>query len=44
MIAFLENALGFIVQFLPCVILIFLPFPEEAFGGGSRFALGGIMP
>ncbi len=31
MIAFLENALGFIVQFLPCVILIFLPFPEEAF-------------
>lgn len=31
MIVFLQNALGFFVQFFPCAIMIFLPFPKEAY-------------
>lgn len=31
MIIFSENFLGFLVQFLPCVLMIFVPFPQEAY-------------
>ncbi len=31
MIVFLQNALGFFIQFFPCALMIFLPFPKEAY-------------
>ena len=27
---FLQNAVGFFIQFLPCALMIFLPFPRES--------------
>lgn len=30
MIAFAQNALGFLIQLFPCALMIFLPFPQEA--------------
>lgn len=31
MAAFLQNALGFLMQFFPCVLLIFIPFSQEVY-------------
>ncbi len=31
MIAYLQNALGFLIQLFPCALMIFLPFPQEAY-------------
>ncbi len=31
MAAFIQNFLGFMIQLFPCVLMIFLPFPEEAY-------------
>lgn len=31
MSVFLQNAAGFFVQLFPCALMIFLPFPEEAY-------------
>ncbi len=31
MIAILQNAVGFLIQFLPCVFIIFLPFSKGAY-------------
>ena len=27
---YLRNAVGFFIQFLPCAVMVFLPFPQEA--------------
>lgn len=34
---FLENSVGFFIQFFPCVLMIFLPFPQEAFRFGKKW-------
>ncbi len=39
---FLRNAAGFMVQFFPCMLLIFLPFPEEAYRFRKKWILTGI--
>lgn len=31
MVPFLQNAIGFLIQLFPCAIIIFLPFPKEAY-------------
>ena len=28
---YLRNAIGFFIQFFPCAVMIFLPFPQEAY-------------
>ena len=43
MIVFLENALGFFIQLFPCALMIFLPFPREAYRFGRRTIIFGMM-
>ena len=31
MTVFGRNALGFFIQFFPCAVMIFLPFPRETY-------------
>ncbi len=42
MVVFLENALGFLTQFFPCALMIFLPFSEEDCRFGRRSVFAGI--
>ncbi len=30
MAAFFQNSIGFLIQFFPCALMIFLPFPQES--------------
>ncbi len=36
MMFFIQNAVGFFIQFLPCTLMIFLPFPQETYRIGKR--------
>lgn len=36
MTVYLQNALGFFIQLFPCALLIFLPFPREAYRFSRR--------
>lgn len=42
MIVFLQNAAGFFIQFFPCALMIFLPFPKEAYRFSRRSVFIGI--
>ncbi len=39
MTAYLQNSLGFFIQFFPCALMIFLPFPQDSY----RFRRGRIF-
>ena len=39
---YLRNALGFVIQFYPCAILCFLPFPEDSFRFRRRYVFTGL--
>ncbi len=39
MAAYLQNSLGFFIQFFPCALMIFLPFPQDSY----RFRRGPIF-
>ena len=40
---YFSNALGFFIQFTPCVLMIFLPFPEESLRASRKHVLIGIL-
>ena len=40
---YLSNALGFFIQFTPCALMIFLPFPEESLRASRKRVLIGIL-
>ena len=42
MTVFLRNAAGFFVQFFPCVLMVFLPFPREAYRFQRKYVFIGI--
>ncbi len=35
--AYLQNSLGFLIQFFPCALMIFLPFPQESYRFRRRY-------
>ncbi len=42
MTVFLRNAAGFFVQVFPCILMVFLPFPREAYRFWRKYVLIGI--
>lgn len=40
---YLSNALGFFIQFTPCALMIFLPFPDESLRASRKHVLIGIL-
>ena len=39
---YIRNALGFLIQFYPCAILCFLPFPEDSYRFRRRYVFTGL--
>lgn len=42
MTVYLRNAAGFFLQLYPCMLMLFLPFPKEAYRFPLRWILGGV--